>query len=98
MNPHDEAVVLGLLWFAALTLILWMPALLIRFVLLRRPLGHYQTLAVTAAIWFVGLIASPTLWDKTPQALHVAAIFSFSTLKAQGSKAADLNSNNQERT
>lgn len=81
-TSRDIALIQGLLWYAILTGILWIPALLIRYVVLRRPLQRNYALILTAAIWFVEMVVCLALWNKTPASLHVAAFFSFTTLKA----------------
>ncbi|MCI0390443.1 MAG: hypothetical protein MOB07_16975 [Acidobacteria bacterium] len=88
MDPsRDIAIMQGLLWYAILTIVLWVPALLIRYALLRRPLKQSYALIVTATIWFVEMLACLALLHKAPPALLVAAFFSFSTLKAAGSNS-----------
>ena len=73
---------LGLLGYVVLTVILSLPALLVRYALLRRPLERNYALILTAVIWFLEMLACLALWNKTPPSIHIAAFFSFSTLKA----------------
>lgn len=73
---------LGLLGYVILTVILWVPALLIRYALLRRPLERNHALILTAIVWFLEMLSCLALWNKMPPSIHVAAFFSFSTLKA----------------
>lgn len=94
MNEYDAATI------ALSFLITWsiglLPPLLIRYVIIRRPLSKWVAIAVCAVFWFTNIIIFTTLGSqsKTHAALYLIAFVSYWILRKEPKSATSGEENN----
>jgi len=79
MDDARKSVPLGLLDAMLFCLAVWLVAVILRYLALKRPLAKKVAIGVAARIWIAGLIAA-TAMGLGAVGVHVAAIFSYYTL------------------